>query len=208
MKLINADGLALIGPGSEWFWSMAQFVLIAVSLLGIYFQVRAQRASSLSEQTGEWFREWTDEAFAVTRLAVLIDLEGRKIETGLPRSSADIGDYFDRLGYLVAKKNLRPEDVWHNMRQAVGDWWTLLEPYLPRTRQDIGNRYLWEWFEKLELEMRRIDQSLGQPLTFESSSDEVARRIDHLTIWLQIRSDARKGIYPTRRAEPEDVPRA
>ena len=24
--LVNTNGLALIGPGSEWFWSMLQFV--------------------------------------------------------------------------------------------------------------------------------------------------------------------------------------
>ena len=26
MTIINMDGLALIGPGSEWFWTMLQFV--------------------------------------------------------------------------------------------------------------------------------------------------------------------------------------
>jgi hypothetical protein len=36
--LINTTGLALVGPGSECFWSMAQFFAVVVTLLGIYRQ--------------------------------------------------------------------------------------------------------------------------------------------------------------------------
>ena len=32
MTLINSDGIALIGPGSEWFWTMAQFAAVVVTL--------------------------------------------------------------------------------------------------------------------------------------------------------------------------------
>jgi hypothetical protein len=35
VKLFNLEGSAIFGPGSEWFWSMAQFILVAVTLLGI-----------------------------------------------------------------------------------------------------------------------------------------------------------------------------
>ena len=36
MQLINVTGLSLFGPGSEWFWSMLQFVIVAITLIAIY----------------------------------------------------------------------------------------------------------------------------------------------------------------------------
>lgn len=50
MKLVNLDGLALVGPGSEWFWSMLQFVVVTVTLYAIYRQIRLQSASAAIEQ--------------------------------------------------------------------------------------------------------------------------------------------------------------
>lgn len=28
MKLINTDGMALIGPGSEWFWTAVSWIIL------------------------------------------------------------------------------------------------------------------------------------------------------------------------------------
>lgn len=43
MKLINVDGLAFIGPGSEWFWTALQFAALASTFYAIYRQLRAQQ---------------------------------------------------------------------------------------------------------------------------------------------------------------------
>jgi len=40
VNLVNLEGSAIFGPGSQWFWSMAQFILVAVTLIGIYYQLR------------------------------------------------------------------------------------------------------------------------------------------------------------------------
>ena len=53
--LINTNGLAIFGPGSEWFWSMAQFVVVVVTLVGIYRQLRAQGGERAASDGGaEW----------------------------------------------------------------------------------------------------------------------------------------------------------
>jgi len=41
--LINTDGLAFFGPGSEWFWTMLQFVALAITFIAIYRQLRVQQ---------------------------------------------------------------------------------------------------------------------------------------------------------------------
>lgn len=206
MSLVNLDGTAIFGAGSEWFWSMAQFLLVAASILGIYFQLRAQRTSSLIEQTAEWETRWQDEAFVVKRLAALVDLDGRRVDAGLPLSAQDVGSFFERLGYLTSQNHLRSSDVWHSMRSAIGVWWTLLGPYLEETRKEDGNPALYEWFEKLEVEMRRLDlKALGHELGFGSRAELIPGLIDSLTEQLRTQSDARNGVYPTRRVQPEPI---
>jgi hypothetical protein len=43
VKLINTDGMAFIGPGSEWFWTALQFIALAITFYAIYRQLRAQQ---------------------------------------------------------------------------------------------------------------------------------------------------------------------
>ena len=45
MQLINTDGLALIGPGSEWFWIALQFIALAITFMAIYRQLGTQQLS-------------------------------------------------------------------------------------------------------------------------------------------------------------------
>jgi len=50
VTLINTDGLALIGPGSEWFWTALQFTALAVTFYAIYRQLQAQH-TQMQENT-------------------------------------------------------------------------------------------------------------------------------------------------------------
>lgn len=50
MTLINTEGLALIGPGSEWFWTALQFTALAITFVAIFRQLQAQR-SQMEENT-------------------------------------------------------------------------------------------------------------------------------------------------------------
>jgi hypothetical protein len=43
VTLINTDGLALIGPGSEWIWTALQFTALAITFVAIYRQLQGQR---------------------------------------------------------------------------------------------------------------------------------------------------------------------
>jgi len=39
---MNTDGMAFIGPGSEWFWTALTFIALALTFYAIYRQMRAQ----------------------------------------------------------------------------------------------------------------------------------------------------------------------
>jgi hypothetical protein len=50
VTLINTEGLALIGPGSEWFWTALQFTVLGITFLAIYRQLQAQH-TEMQENT-------------------------------------------------------------------------------------------------------------------------------------------------------------
>lgn len=45
MPLVNLTDLVVIGPGSEWFWTAVSGIVVAVTFLAIYRQLRMQRAA-------------------------------------------------------------------------------------------------------------------------------------------------------------------
>jgi hypothetical protein len=62
VSILSGEPIVLIGPGSEWFWSMAQFVVVAITFLAIYYQLRLQRHTAAIEQVREISREWTHQS--------------------------------------------------------------------------------------------------------------------------------------------------
>jgi hypothetical protein len=102
VPLVNLDNLVILGPGSEWFWSMAQFVVVAVTLIAIYVQVRVQLHTTTFEQARELQDVWNSERMLRARLAVLeasqASPEGRDIPIG---ASSIIANHWETVGNLV-----------------------------------------------------------------------------------------------------------
>ncbi|MBA3687727.1 MAG: hypothetical protein H0W81_02650 [Chloroflexi bacterium] len=73
MTVINRDG-ALIGPGSEWFWAMAQFVVVTITLLAIYRQVRAEGSANALQQVDSFKAHWESDQMRRIRLQIALHL--------------------------------------------------------------------------------------------------------------------------------------
>ena len=43
MKLINTEGMAFFGPGSEWFWTALTFIALTLTFLAVYREFRTQQ---------------------------------------------------------------------------------------------------------------------------------------------------------------------
>jgi hypothetical protein len=77
MTIINMDGLALIGQGSEWFWTMLQFTALAITFVAIYRQLRTQQFE-IQEHTKLLRSQAHFNALSLSQRAreVLIETEG------------------------------------------------------------------------------------------------------------------------------------
>ena len=138
--VIRLDDLVLIGPGSEWFWVMAQFLALAGTGFAIYRQLRAQRSATLFEHMTQWDREFEGPEMVRAKLALLLAIQGRDVAAGRPRNAEGIPDFFERLGYLVSRGHVDADDFWNDGAwEVVEFYWRLVKPYIERDRSASGN---------------------------------------------------------------------
>ena len=128
MTFINTDGMAIIGPGSEWFWIMAQFVALAVTGLAILRQLRAQRSAAVFDQMAAWSHEFDEPTMTRHKLALMLAIQDPDPSSGLPHANLEVPDYFERVGYLISRGHVSSEDFWSGSREIVAFYWGVLAP--------------------------------------------------------------------------------
>lgn len=79
MTLINLDNLALIVPGSEWLWTMVSGIVVAVTLIGLYFQLRLQRSQAAIEHVDAVLRDFFSERMLRQQLDTLLAMRAGSI---------------------------------------------------------------------------------------------------------------------------------
>jgi hypothetical protein len=72
VRFINTDGMAFIGPGSEWFWTALSGIILAVTFIAIYRQLRAQSAANAANRMEALQGRWDSERMIHARLRIAI----------------------------------------------------------------------------------------------------------------------------------------
>lgn len=171
MKLINLDGLVVIGSGSEWFWSMLQFVIVAITLYAIYRQVRLQASAGAIDQATALQRDWhSSERLMRSRLAVLVALrEGINPATGARAACSEVGNFWERVGYLVKSGHIDRRLVHEYFGNSVQLWWAWLGPSVKFWREAEGDPGIHEHFGWLAECVAEMDRAAGGTLTYDEA---------------------------------------
>ena len=145
--LINTDGLSFIGPGSEWFWTAISGIVLAVTFLAIYRQLRLQRSAAAIEQLNDIIHEWSSERLCRAKFNVLVALEAGTDAADLPdRSVAEVGFFWQRVGFLVRGGHIDRELVYANLGDQVQVWRELIFPGASRDASKGSGRWAdWTW---------------------------------------------------------------
>ena len=93
MQLVNWSG-AIFGPGSEWFWTFAQFVLVVATLFGIYRQLRAQGATNAFQRIELLEGRWTSLQMTYAKLEFALAVKYQGAEPMSIRTYIPILEYF------------------------------------------------------------------------------------------------------------------
>ena len=175
--LVNADHLTLIGTGSEWFWSMLQFVIVAITLYAIYRQVRLQTGSAAIQQLDTVVKEWISEAFSRKSVSVMTAVRDGIPPDQIPYGAASsIGDFWEGIAYLVRSGHIDRRLLHASLGGTVQWWWAILEPWTRHVRVATEQPQALEDFEWLAGLMAGMDRKSGAPATYDDGF--IARTID------------------------------
>src|SRR5260221_5073017 len=201
--LINTDGLVLIGPGSEWFWTMLTGLVLALTFVAIYRQLRAQRGASIFEQFKSIAAQWDAKAFRYTRLAALIDLEHRPVTEGAPQTAMTVAGWFYTLGTLVIARHVDNRTVAATYAEPILSWWETLRPFIDRDRTKWNAPAHLADFEELARRMASEWKRIyGRPFEM---TETVEERIDRMTAALVRDLDIERGVIHRRLRIPSQL---
>jgi hypothetical protein len=148
VQLINTEGLVLIGPGSEWFWSAVSGLILAGTFVALYRQLRLQANATATDQLTEFEREWASERLMRLRLAIFLELQSGVDPARLsPGAAHTVFNFWERIGALAKAGRIDPK-LLATVNGGVSEWWwTILRPYVVARRVELGPTFgeAFEW---------------------------------------------------------------
>ena len=179
MKFINTNGMAFIGPGSEWFWTALTGVVLAGTFIAIYRQLRIARSAAATAQLASFDQQWESERIIRYRLSVLVAVrEGAKPEDLPFGAAAALANFWDNVAGLTRRGHVDRELLWTEYGAICESWWVTLAPFINDYRAREDNPSLWRQFEWLAGLLPQLDREGGRP-TFPATWTQAAldRRI-------------------------------
>jgi hypothetical protein len=177
VKLINTDGMAFIGPGSEWFWTAVSGLVLAITFFLIYRQLSIARSANAFEQMNRIENEWASERATRHMLAIYVSLREGVNPEQVPYGAASfIADFWENVGLLVRAGHVDGKLVHEYFGNSVRWWWTALAPFLQRARMERGDPRAGEHHEWLAGVMAELDKKASAGLVYDLPY--IARTLD------------------------------
>ena len=144
---MSEEPIVVWGPGSEWFWIMLQTVVVAITLVGIYYQFRLQRAANAFEQLSRIGDQWDAEPMLRARLDAVraIAAGGEAPEAAM----ALIGNYWETVATLVRQGHVNERAVAETSGNNTAVWWSALKGQVGTFRTARLDPTIFENFEWL-----------------------------------------------------------
>lgn len=164
----------IFGTDSQWFWAMASFFAIAISLGLIYRQIRLQRQANLLHALGEMDKRWDSTDMLAARKQSCNNYLADKLKINAEQGLIlgffeDIGVYFDR-------KVFDAEAVWDKYSYYIEYYWIMYQPHINEFRGDTKDNTWYEKFEALNKEMEKFSSKKGASVN-PKSQDEINKFI-------------------------------
>ena len=162
---MSEEPIVIWGPGSEWFWIMLQTVVVAITLLGIYYQFRLQRAANAFDQLNRIGDQWDAEPMLRARLDVL-----RAVAAGrdAPEAAVNlIGNFWETVAGLVRQGHVNARSVYETYGGTAGMWWSAVAGTTRTLRETRMDPTIFENFEWLAKRFSAEGAKAGAPLEYD-----------------------------------------
>lgn len=205
MELVNTEHLVLIGSGSEWFWSMVSGVVVAVTFVLIYRQLRAQAAANALQRIETVHARWSSTEMVLARLRVALALRDGTLDPTDDTNIDMILNFIELLHGLHREGYLGDEEVAQMFGGPLLAWARVLEPAIARVREAEGEQQLWTGIDRLVAVVRRWEARHGAgnamiaTAPIEALTETLIRRE---TTRLMLARDAAAGVIPGAGEQP------
>jgi hypothetical protein len=196
VQLINWSG-AIIGPGSEWFWAFAQFIVVVVSLFGIYRQLRSQGAANAVQRIEALEGQWTSPRMTYQRLDLAVHLRTHPPDLEGYFKARPILDFITNLENLWKQGYLGLGEIHDNFGTNVQAWVAVTRHVVDLRRGTITGPAPYD-FEALVRELRAADRKVGSelPVGAEALSGLLDYAISSSTADLRQEAARQSGLLP------------
>lgn len=204
MHVINTDGLALIGPGSEWFWTALQFLALAVTGFVIFRQLRAQAWATSMTMAIRLADDFRIELLRSKLIALMDVTRNRQVMTP---AIERVGGWFDGTSEDVDQGYI-PAAIARQQWGEIGQtFWAVFRPVVEERRKTEPD--LWKAWERWVDDVVIEDRKAGLIRVF--SDAYLARWIPEAIAFyldaLRLREEEKRGVIPVWPAvEPSEAP--
>lgn len=196
MNLVNWQGSAIFGPGSEWFWSMAQFIVVVVTLFGIYRQLHAQASGNALGRLEALAGRWESRLLTLARVHSALSLRYGERQPGMTHEMQRIANFFTDLANLHEEGHISMKEIDDNWGMSIQVWTALLRDPIKEQRQIEGDPNFFRGLDDLAnaLHGRRLARG-GQALEIDAASapgwldEAIARNVASLELMREAESD-------------------
>jgi hypothetical protein len=194
MRLINTEGLALIGPGSEWLWTALQFFALSITGLAIFRQLRAQTSANSLAMGIRLADEFRVELIR-SKLASLMDVAGNGRRT--TPAIEKVGGFFDGIASAIENGYIPARMGWQEWGETSQTYWAVFRPALEERRKTEPG--LWKDWERWLDDLVARDRKAGT--VRDLSPSYLARWIPGTIAFhiasLRLEDEAKRGVIPT-----------
>jgi len=218
VKLIDTDGLVFIGTGSEWFWTALSGLILVVTFLAIYRQLRLQANASAIEDLEDFDRVANSERFNRYAIDIFVALRDGIDRANVPEAPgvlaadlpADLPDAayeyvaaaLERFATLYRSGHRDLKLLARHNTEGAQSWWTALAPSIRAARASSGRPGECENLEWLARYMGEVDRRAGVPAI---TSGTIARNIDTWIARSQERIRVEQALRTVILMSPEPV---
>jgi hypothetical protein len=170
--VIDLDGgLVLIGPASEWFWTAFSGVLVAISLLALFRQLRLQTGQKMREDVASLEAEYSSERFLRYRLQLALALRDGLPPAQMPEAACTaIVGFWETVGSFTRGKHFDKKMTAKILGAMAVGVWPHLEPWVQFQRREYSSDETFNDYEWLVRELVRTEPVLSGLLEPQPSS--------------------------------------
>ena len=195
MKLINTDGMVFIGPGSEWFWTALTGLVLGLTFIAIYRQLRLQARTGAIEQMDAFRREAYSESMTRYGLDVMTALRDHDDPADVPEAAVlGLGDFWANFATLARAGHRDTALLWQSDSASPQIIWWCIAPFVFKTRAEsrlgVPSYADFEWLVGVLAEMDRTDgrQAITQAVVMSDLNHMISLNRDLIRYEQAVRS--------------------